>query len=58
MSKTRQNGEVRAIIGSGYLAGDKDLRSAGPIPKSAGIKIVSKVSAKGTKSASSKRSSK
>jgi hypothetical protein len=58
VSKSRQNGEVRAIIGSGYLAGDKDLRNAGPIPKSAGVKVVSKTSAKGTKNEAAKRTSK
>ncbi len=40
MKKRQRNGEVRVIIGSGYLAGDLDLRDAGPIPESAGIQIV------------------
>lgn len=58
MSSNRRNGEIRAIIGSGYLAGDKDLRDAGPIPKAAGVKVVSKTNSKDIKRTARKRPTK
>lgn len=40
MRKRSRPGEVRVVIGSGHLAGALDARDAGPIPESAGVKVV------------------
>lgn len=42
VSKRERSADIRVLIGSGHPSGDKDARDAGPIPKSAGVKVVSK----------------
>lgn len=54
MSKREGNAEIRVLIGSGHPSGDKDARDAAPIPKSAGVKVVSKAEAEAGPKASAK----
>lgn len=49
MSRREGNTQFRVLIGSGHPSGDKDARDAAPIPKSAGVKVVSKAETAGSK---------